>query len=136
MVASHAKPPPIAHTLTLDLQIPAHFVTDMIRGLDIFTSGQSAYWASGVRCADGSGYLVYDHARDGMPTDIAIARAVRCHETNKPLPDGWHLINREVAIRAWCEGVKRWGVDWYEKVDGPRRDVVLQLGLLGELRYG
>lgn len=72
-----------------------------------------------------------------MPTDKAIREAKRCyggaHDGN--LPKGWYLLDRNTAIRAWCEGVKRWGMDWYEEVDAEREDVVVQLALLGEVRY-
>ena len=45
-------------------------------------------------------------------------------------------LDRAAALRAWEEGAKRWGVAWYEDVDANREDVVVQLALLGETKYG
>ena len=55
---------------------------------------------------------------------------------SEPLPKGWFRLDREAALRAWEEGIKRWGVGWYEHTDSNREDVVIQLALLGEIRYG
>jgi len=134
MSASQIKPTPILHTLTLQVEIPVRFVSDMVNTRDIFSNDQSGYWAYGMRCPDGLGWLIFEQV-DGAPQESSIARAKLHWRDHKPLPEGWHLLDDAVAIRAWCEGVKRWGVNWFDQVDGGRRDVVLQLSLLGELRY-
>ena len=45
----------------------------------------------------------------------------------EPLPKRWFRLDRAAALRAWEEGVKRWGAAWYEDVDANREDVVVQL---------
>lgn len=57
-------------------------------------------------------------------------------ESNDKLPEGWYYLDEGMAIRAYIEGCKRWGAAWFEDGDGTSYDVVIQLALLGEIRYG
>jgi hypothetical protein len=128
---------PIKHTFSMEVDIDPDFIEYLIKYRDIFDRNRAGYWAFGVKVK--TGWLVYEQEDDdAMPTDKATREAKSCyggaHDGN--LPERWYLLDRDAAIRAWCEGVKRWGVDWYEDVDAEREDVVVQLALLGEIRYG
>ena len=131
------KPPdPIKHTLVVDLAIDADFVRYLIQYRDIFGMNYCGYWARGIE-HDETGWLLWEsdemHQRGHEPErNVAIA----AWRSGQPLPAGWYRLDRDAAIRAWCEGVKRWGVNWYDNVDASREDVVVQLSLLGEVRYG
>jgi len=139
------KPTPIRHTLTFEVDVDADFVDYLTQYNDIFMTSRAGYWAFGHALpkrdatvgAAHAGWLVFECLRSssGMPSEKNIARALDCWKTGETLPKGWHLLDRDAAIRAWCEGVKRWGVEWYEEVDVDREDTVVQLSLLGEVRY-
>lgn len=127
---------PIKHTFSMEVDIDPYFIEYLIKYRDIFDRNRSGSWAFGVKVK--GGWLVYEQEDDAMPTEKAIRAAKSCYggASDGKLPERWYLLDRDAAIRAWCEGVKRWGVEWYEDVDAEREDVVVQLALLGEIRYG
>ena len=64
-------------------------------------------------------------------------KAERAFKSGKPLPENYYRLDEAAAVRAYVEGCKRWGADWFEsKGDATTYDVVIQLALLGEIRYG
>ena len=126
----------IKYTLTIDLDVDPDFVDYLTRFNDIFQQIRSGYWAFGVRPArTRNAWLVYAQEDDAMPNLKAIAEARRAHRCGEPLPARWYLLDRDAAARAWAEGVKLWGLKWYEDVDANREDCVVQMALLGSLKY-
>ncbi len=76
------------------------------------------------------------HFKHSFTIEVDVETRWRMWIRGESLPERWFRINRFVALRAWEEGVKKWGVDWQDHTDSTREDIVLQLALLGELRYG
>ena len=62
--------------------------------------------------------------------------AIRAWKDRQPLPPHYFALNIETAKKAWIEGVKKYGLDWYENGDADTYDYVLQMALLTEITYG
>jgi hypothetical protein len=110
---------------------------------DIFASTYIGYWAYGMKRTDGLGWLVYEHAGEGTSVRGAAGlpeypEVVRLWKQKRKLPPKWYRLDADAAKRAFVEGVKAWGADWYKdgNTDATRYDYVLQMVLLGEERYG
>ena len=110
----------------------------LVKYPDIFSTNYCGYWARGVEQND-TGWLVWeddektDHGKE--PNREA---AIQAWERGAGLPFGWYRLDEAAAIKAFEEGCKRWGVNWFEGEhnDAIGYDVVIQLALLGEIRYG
>lgn len=126
--------------LTLDVDVPEDWVVDFFLNSDLFSRSYCGYWLRGmVRYRDGS-WLAFEHGDDAPPGVVPLA-VRRANRAGAELPQGWHRLDRTAAVRAYLEGVKRWGVEWYtgrgeHRADSTSYDVVVQLALLGEVRYG
>ena len=131
------RPEPLKHTFTLTVDVDPFWVQYLTGYTDIFGHAAFRNWLRGVDHHPERGWLCWEsddqHRRGEEPNR---EEAVRAWALGEPLPKGWYTLDRAVALRAWEEGVKRWGVDWYEHTDAEREDVVVQLALLGEVRYG
>lgn len=104
---------------------------------DIFHQMYAGYWLRGIEHDSARGWLCWENdekSRMGEEPDREAAKAAWAAE--RPLPAGWHRLNKVMAVQAWIEGIKRWGVDWYKHSDANCEDYVVQLALLGENRYG
>jgi len=129
----------IPHTFTFTVQVDPQWVSYITQHPDIFGRPYYAgYWACGVAHDPDLGWLVYEHGDDRCPDETEDARVEAIWRAGEPLPPRWFRLDRAAAFRMWEEGVKRWGVGWYDdpEHDGAREDVLLQLALLGEERYG
>jgi len=133
-------PAPLKHTFQLTVEIDKNWVDYLTQHNDIFGGSYAGYWLRGVEhddADDGKGWLCWEDdekCRHGEEPNREMA--IYEWKLGNPLPEHWFRLDRAAAIRAWEEGVKRWGVDWYEETDSTREDVVVQLALLGEIRYG
>ena len=124
------------HTFLFTVQVDPFWVEYLTQYNDVFNRGSAGYWLRGVERSE-LGWLCWEddeQHRHGDEPDLE--EALRAWVAGEPLPPHWFRLDRAAALRAWEEGVKRWGVDWYEQVDADREDAVLQLALLGEMRYG
>lgn len=108
---------------------------------DLFNRKYCGYWAYGMEHDDTLGWLVHEH--DDQRTVAQVSQHPEYHaivdawRSGAPLPEGWYRFNKDTAVKAWCEGMKMYGYDWYEKVgDCETFDNAIQMALLGELRYG
>ncbi len=148
--------------VTTEVEVPDDWIDLVVRHADMFSHSYIGYWAYGRRpvttaedeCEEDMGdtppealappanprsaWLVYEMGDDGQPSNEDEDRAVLAYRAGQPLPEGWHVLDEAAAARAHVEGVKRWGVEWQdgEHADAVGYDVVLQLALLGEVRYG
>lgn len=127
----------VKHTMTIEVEI---LVEDWIDFLtchsDIFGTNHCGYWARGIE-SDATGWLVWEDdekCRHGREPDRQAA--VAAWRAGEALPEHWYRLDRDAAIKAWCEGVKRGGVKWFDNADANDYDVVIQLALLGEIKYG
>lgn len=134
-----AGPEPLVHTFTVTVEIDPEWVTYVTKYSDIFGRHYYAgYWACGVAHDPELGWLVFEHADELDATVDGRTAAEAAWRAGLPLPERWYRLDRAAAIRMWEEGVKRFGVGWYDSPehDGAMEDVLLQLALLGEERYG
>ena len=126
------------HTFTITVTINPSWIEYLTKYPDIFDSNAAGYWLRGAEHDPELGWLCWEDdekcAHGEEPNRVEAYEAWKARLD--PLPHGWFRLDRAAAIRAWEEGVKRWGVDWYEKADSTSQDVVVQLALLGEVRYG
>jgi len=130
------RPEPFKHTFSLTVAVDGFWVEYLTRWPDIFGRQYAGTWLRGVE-RDRTGWLCWeDDERHRRGEEPDREEALRAWRDNLPLPKGWYRLDRAAALRAWEDGVKRWGVDWYEETDANREDVVVQLALLGEIRYG
>jgi hypothetical protein len=136
-IAKKTRPDPTVHTFSVTVEIDPFWVEYLTQNVDIFGQQYVGYWLRGVERDPDLGWLVWEdderHEWGFEPNRMAARNAWR---EGQPLPEGWYRLDRAAAVRAWEEGVKRWGVGWYAEVDAPREDLVVQLALLGEVRYG
>jgi hypothetical protein len=130
------EPEPIKHSFTIEVEVDAWWPDYVAHGNDIFRTNYIGYWAFGVAHDDTLGWLVYEHGDERRPDDEECDRVTDLWKRGEALPERWFRIDKSVAMRAWEEGVKQWGVRWTDKTDANREDAILQLALLGELRYG
>jgi hypothetical protein len=103
---------------------------------DVFGRDYSGYWMRGMAHTAHRGWIAFEHGDDDACTEEAARAAIRLWRNDEPLPPLWHRLDLDLANRAWCEGVKRYGENWYADGDGPRYDWALQTALFGEAKYG
>jgi hypothetical protein len=132
------RPEPLKHTFTITIEVDSFWVEYLTGyGSDIFGRQYAGYWLRGVDRHPEREWLCWEddeqHRKGEEPHRV---EALRAWALGEKLPDGWYRLDRAAALRAWEEGVKRWGTSWYEHTDANREDVVVQLALLGEIRYG
>lgn len=124
-------------TVTITVKVDPEWIEFLTKYNDIFGSPHYAgYWLYGAERDDRLGWLVYEHGDERRPTERECRHARALWHAGEPLPERWYRLDRAAAIKAWAEGVKRFGAEWYENGDGPTYDVVVQMALLGEVRYG
>lgn len=119
------------------IRVPGEWI-DFITGYnDVFRSDHAGYWMYGAERLD-SGWLVYESGDHGRPSERAVKRALRAHKAGEGVPNRFFVIDKAFAVKAYVEGVKRWGADWYDDYDhdASSYDVIIQMAALGEVRYG
>lgn len=124
-------------TVTFDVEIDQDWIGFFTRYNDLFSRNYCGYWLRLIKSDAKRGMLAWeDDEQHDFDKEPDRREALAAWRAGKPLPKGWHALTAETAVKAWTEGVKRWGVDWYEHGDATRYDVVTQMALLGEIRYG
>lgn len=122
-------------TVTLEVEVNPDWIQLCTTYNDLFIPGYCGYWLQGVERDDKLGWLVYCLDEDN-PTQEATDSAIEAWEAGEELPEGWYRLNEELAIKAWAEGVKKFGINWYEDGDADTYDYVIQMAMLGEIVYG
>lgn len=103
--------------------------------VDIFLTTYCGYWMRGMENDPALGWLVFEHGEEMSPNKTP-PKVMAAWREGGPLPEKWYRIDKAAAEKAWLEGVKRSGQDWYENGDAVAYDCALQMALLGEIRYG
>lgn len=128
------------HTTMLEVEVPLEWVKFVTDWLDGFASNVYGYWARGV-LQEHDSWLVWEDdekCRHGKEPNREVAVRAFHQTRNAPLPPKWFRFDQALAIRAYVEGVKLWGLNWYNspKTDAIRYDVAIQMALFGEVKYG
>lgn len=112
---------------------------DQVISFEVFTWIE--YWA--LRVASGnSDHLIYDRLSESPSVSNVhrsklLTQAENAWVKENKLPKGFYVLNEEVAINAYKEGVKKFGLNWMvdSKADRHRYDAMIQMALFGEVRY-
>ena len=85
----------------------------------------------------GNPQLIADWFEDKITQAECEARLQEAYAAAKPapLPAHYYRLDRPAALRALTEGVRRWGVEGALQADLPKLDVMVQVALLGEVKY-
>lgn len=144
---STAAPVTKAATTTVkcafDLEVPNEGWIDYLTQYhDIFgVTYYAGYWLRSVEWNTMRGHLCFEYEdkyEDGKEPNRAKAIKVWKTSPNALLPRGWHRLDAAMAIKAYVEAVKMWGVDWMagDHNDGAGYEFAVQMAMLGEVKYG
>lgn len=128
----------VERTFMMTVQVPEEWIRYVTCEREIFGRPHHAgYWLYGAAQDDELGWLVFEMKDERRPDKAAIEHVKVLWLCGKDLPENWYRLDQAAAIRAWEIATKRWGeLGWPDFRDGPHEDEVIQLTLLGELRYG
>ena len=133
--AAKSAPTTIKIEIEVDAAEREAWINDFALNVDVFRRDYCGYWAFGSSVPGVEAWLVFEQAVDGVrPTDRASTAARRAYKAGKPLPKHWYALGRADAERAYAYLVARVGTR--ETGDATDYDVVIQMALLGEVRYG
>ncbi len=121
--------------VSFEIEVPQEdWIDYLTKHNDIFMSSYCGYWLHGVSHRDDKWLVVEDDERS---PERDAAEHKRFAAGMVPSPP-YMVIDKDMAIKAYTEGVKKWGLDWMDSEHGDANgyDVVIQLALLGEVRYG
>ena len=135
----------------IDVIVDPGWITQITHYVDIFGSGYVGYWLRRVnKSGDPTlGQLVWEFEDDSRTKDLGFidqldedvenelhVAAGLAWKDRQPLPPHYFVLNLDAAKKMWVEGVKKFGLDWYENGDANTYDYVIQMALLGECKYG
>jgi len=128
-------------TVTIDVEVDPDWIEFCTSEyVDVFMSGYCGYWMGGVEHDPKLGWLVHlsDDGKNARQAsqDPKYKSILKAWKAGEDLPEGWHRLNEELATKAWTEGVKKYGTDWFENADAYTYDYVIQTALFGETVYG
>ena len=119
-----------------EVHVDPDWVELVCQAVDLFCMDWCGYYLRGIDHDPDLGQLVWEddeqHARFHEPQ---AAEAIAAWHTGKDLPTGYYRFDESFAYRAWEEGVKKMGDDWFEGADAIDYDWVVQQALFGEQRY-
>lgn len=123
-------------TITITAKVDPEWVKYCTQHSDLFSRDYCGYWLRGVEHDSEIGWLVWEDDEKCPPgKEPHRKEAFAAWRTGEALPSNWFRLDKEAALRAWAEGVKACGIDWYEDGDANTYDYVIQMALLGEERY-
>ena len=120
-------------TVAIESNEVDEFVKELTKSSDIFRRDHCGYWLVGIECHILRGWLAFD-GESGCQRDDEMA-IVRWN-LNKSLPQGYYRLDYEFAIKAWIEGAKKYGVEWFGTLGSNARDFAVQMAMFGEVVYG
>ena len=122
-------------TVTIKTTVDPEWIDYVVNCNDLFVHGYCGHWARGMARTKKLGWLVFEMGDEDCPEKVP-KDVLTAWRAGWPLPKGWHRFDTNSAVEAWKYGVERDGVDWYENGDANTYDNVMQLAVLGEIRYG
>lgn len=126
-------------TLDLESELLDSWVEQVSHSGDVFI--WIGYWA--MRVASGNhDHLIYDTLSEPLKVSNVhrsklLIQAERAWIKEKKLPKGFYILNEEVAISAYKEGVKKYGLKWMvdSRAGKNRYDAMIQKALFGGIKY-
>lgn len=132
--------PKIKVKVELELEVSHYWLEEIVDAGDIFMNAYCGYWLSYVDHSSELGTLAYEHNDEVNAYDIpslpGYSAAHKAWLEGKELPTRWFALNKNLAIKAWVEGVKKGGTGWYHHGGSTTYDCALQRALFGEVKYG
>lgn len=129
--------------VTIKSEVDPEWIDLAVNCNDLFIYGYCGYWMCRMEWDSELGHLCYEYEAGGDQPTIREAKAspdyeniVKTWRDGEKLPEHWYRLDKDMAIKAWVEGVKRDGVEWYENGDANTYDCAVQLAMLGEIVYG
>jgi hypothetical protein len=123
-------------TVQIEVEVPQDWIEFCTKFADLFSRSYCGYWALGAAHDRKLGWLVFDESTGG-PSEEQLNDAIVAWKAGAVLPSGFYRLDEAAAVKAYGEGCKLWGVDWYDtRGDANTYDVVVQVALLGEVIYG
>jgi len=127
--------------IEIEVSVDDDWLDFILNGDDVFRSNFCGYWLNGVLHDKNLGWLVHEHSNEDLFAGESaklpeFPEAVNAWKEGKELPTGWYRLNKDAAIKSFVEGYKRYGSDWNNHSESTMDDLVIQLALLGEIRYG
>lgn len=130
-------------TATIEVEVDPDWIEFCTQYNDIFMYDYCGYWMAGMEQDNQLGWLVYEYDWGGncpMLKDVRESpeyeNIVAAWRDGLELPEHWFRLSEDACKRAWVEGVKREGLNWYNDGDASSYDCALQRALLGEIIYG
>lgn len=117
----------------IEVRVDSNWINFVTCENDIFRADHCGNWLYGIRVDDG--WLVVHCENRVRARDIA-DKALKCRLAGIKMPDNCYILDRDMAIRAYAEGVKKYGPDWYENADVEKYSAVLQRAMFGAELYG
>jgi len=126
--------------VTIEIVVDEEWIEFVVYNSDIFRTNYCGYWLYGVEYDDDLGWLCYVDGNGGSPKDAEAKTVIKAWKAGEAFPKNSHgkfyLLDRQVAIEAFKQGVIWRGAEWYENGDANTYDYVIQMALLGEIVYG
>ncbi len=138
----------ITHEFTTTVEVPASWIKFITDSIDIFKLTYCGAWMKYIESSiDDSAMLIFDCYDHIFPSEDKLDLIVKSFLYNiqveidigKPVYYyecfDFYKLDTALALKAYEQGCKRWGVDWYSKADGPMMNIAIQLALFGEIKY-
>lgn len=129
--------------VSFEVEVEPDWIDLCTKHNDLFMTSYCGYWMRGMEQDDKLGWLCYEFDYSSTATSIRdmedspeYQSIVEAWRNGEKLPDHWYRLDEAAAIKAWVEGVKKFGTDWYEEADSTYYDIVIQMALLGSVVYG
>ncbi len=122
---------------SIEFEVNQNWIDFVLDNIDIFNQSCIGYWGRGIYHVPGKVWLVCD--MESLPnrlTNEMKDQAINCLKDNVKLPEHFYIINDEVVIEAYRNGVRQLGENWYDHADSNDYDVALQKALFGKVVYG
>lgn len=144
--------------MTIPITVPADFYDTWLNHNDLFMYSHCGdYWRhlASDRSDPTKGHLAWDFEQDEKIQDYMEEKgvsfidslsqededayhkpAIEAWKAGLPLPPHYYAINKDVCTRAYIEGVKKSGTNWYENGDADDYNCAFQRAVYGKVIFG
>lgn len=125
-----------AHTVTIESVVDPLWIEFCTKDRDVFGASCCGSFLFGIDQDNSLGWLVYEHEEkvsiDKVPNE---KKAIAAWRAGKPLPRGYYRLDLDAAKKAWIEGIKWRGVEWFANGDAIAYQYAIQRALFEDERY-